>query len=261
MPKRFLTRKKGTDKQKGQKFPLLEKKKLPPRIKITKTARHKIPNFQWADTDLSDDVLNTATEIQFTDMPKEIQDKVKPFLNMQDPEDIHFFKGYYQGAPFYHITDPFAVGTIIRKQVARTKEESKALKKRRKKERKEIAKERIHKEIADKVKSKKQTAVQALALAKRMPFFTKKDLAILEKMAKKEIKAKKKKIPKKTTHAKRFTKEGQLYKQYLADMGMKKAIAKKVKAVKYPASQRGPSYQRYLAKLREKRRLAKLKKK
>lgn len=46
MSKSFRTRKRGTPRQIGKKFPVLEKKKLPPKISIDVDARYEVPNYR-----------------------------------------------------------------------------------------------------------------------------------------------------------------------------------------------------------------------
>lgn len=288
----FRTRTSGSPKQIGQKFPVIEKKTLPPRIRITGAARANVPTFVWEETDIPWDERHktSATETPEANVPKEIVGAAEEYAqNIDSKEKPTYLRGIYKGAPVYAVFfgGDFA-GTWVRKMVVKDPAEQKLAKK------KWLHQAEPHKTKEEISKIIKKAAAKEKKEPKGKPRLWQLDaktvLDIEAKKEKKEHPWASKKTAEKIAEdhiAKDIAKDKEFraaYAQYLKDVGvpkslvatslkaelayakrktkpalrgLKQQIAEKVRSVKYPVSERGPSYRKYLQKLTRRRKWTK----
>lgn len=317
----FLTRKRGSPGQIGQKFPLMEKKTLPPKIRISGAARANVPKFYWREIDPPADAIKNRIAVPEERVPSDVIHEVLDISG--DAKNVEYYRGILHGAPvFIAFSGETYLAAFERRMDTKTPAEQKAAKKRwaRKQEedttkamkrRKEEVitadKKILEKSVGQVAQMIKKAAAKgnlkvSVGVINRIQKLAKKAglkpgqeitpgyaqylkdisspkaprksaqraeaLAAGKKWYKDPVTGKWKKVkPAGTvkivgianameaaqrsaaTHANKFIK----------DLQTKKQIAKKVKAAKYPTSARGPSYQRYLQKLRDQRAAAKKK--
>jgi hypothetical protein len=290
LKKTFLTRKKGTVNQRGQKFPVIQKLKLPARI--TGGKRKANPNrirqlrrqldatpFKniWKRIQINDQIIKAGgvsqikaniikreklrqSYLKYADDQRSKLKRTSREFTMKDDvwsafageiskaKDIKEIRKIVEeyNKPFYYIQKRTG-GKYTKKFVIETYGPKAKLVTYR-------GKQYI---IRDPKEFSKKMDVYDPILDKFVKYGSTKHAGWLPVRETKERKS----IRAQVKHRLKL-KLDPAYEKYMKDMGMSKkkiaqAIAKKVRAVKYPTSKRGPSYKRYLQKLMRRRKWTK----
>lgn len=258
MSKSFRTRKIGTPKQVGKKFPVIEKKILPPKIRITGAAREKVPTFIWEKTSMSFDEAHSVSAKELS--PHQIPDEIANAVGVPK-EKLTAFRGVKNGNPVISVMQNGNVlGFFVRKMRPKTKEEQKAARKAFQKQREDPWFTQYEKDMKAALKEKFRKTLKKVALVARPKKWYKDPVTgkwkkikttpelIARRTGISVKKAEKLMEPKTKAKVQISGVKGRMIGR--PPKSIKKQIAKKVAAVKYPAAGRGPSYQKYLQKLK-----------